>query len=402
MERKLQKSKWLGLIPVAFLLAMLLSLSALAAPRAVTGLKQTGDSTSSVQVEWDAVTGTRIRYQVAWSDNQTNWATSTSYSPRAYISNLSSGKTYYVKVAVIEDDVLGDYSNVIQVVTRPGMINSGTVEQSDAKTNAISLQWPAVTGATGYRVYDYVNGTSGQERGVATGNGITISGLSPETEYTFLIVPERANGSYTAANTYGVIARATTLSTGVTGIDLSSGSYKSKTVSMRWDGKSNVDGYEIQLYNYKGKKKVGKKIEASAYSSYAQLKGVKPNSFYQVKIRSYVMTSAGKKYSAWTTAYTNTQPQVKVRKSGSAISLSWKKVQGATNYTIYGRKGRSNDRDTFKKLGQTKSVKYTVKKIKKQKIKKKGTYSFFVVADRKVKGKTYSSAVGYSFTITLR
>ncbi len=402
MKRKLQRKKWLAFVPVVFVLAMLLGLSALAAPRTVTGLKQTADSASSVQVNWDAVTGERIRYQVAWSDDQINWATKDTYSPSAYISNLSAGKSYYVKVAVMENGALGAYSNVLEVVTRPDMMKAGSVEQSDAKTNAITLQWPAVSGATAYRVYDYVNGSAGQERAVANSNAVTIGGLNPETEYTYLIVPERTAAGYTAAYTYGVVARGTTLSAGVTGIDVSSGSYRSKTVSMRWAGKDHVDGYEIQLYNAKGKKKVGKKIQANAYSSYAQLKGVKPNAFYQVKIRSYVMTSTGKKYSAWTTAYTNTQPKVNLKKSGRSVSLSWKKVEGATNYTIYGRKGRSSDRDTFKKIGQTKKTKFNVKKIKKQKIQKKGTYSFFVVANKKVKGKTYQSAVGYSFTITMR
>ena len=402
MERKLQQKKWLALVPVAFVLALLLGLSALAAPRAVTGLRQTSDTASSIEVKWDAVTGERIRYQVAWSADQINWSTKDTYSPTAYISNLSAGKSYYVKVAAMENGALGAYSSVLEVVTRPDMMKSGSVEQTDAKTNAMTLQWPAVSGATTYRVYDYVNGTSGQQRAAATSNTVTIGGLNPETEYTYLIVPERAAGGYTAAYTYGVIARGTTLSTGVTGIDLSSGSYRSKTVSMRWAGKDHVDGYEIQLYNAKGKKKVGKKIQASAYSSYAQLKGVKPNAFYQVKIRSYVMTSTGKKYSAWTTAYTNNQPKVNLKKSGSAIALSWKKVEGATKYTIYGRKGRSTDRDTFKKIGQTKATKFNVKKIKKQKIQKKGTYSFFVVANKKVKGKTYQSAVGYSFRIEMR
>ena len=68
---------------------------------------------------------------------------------------------------------------------------------------------------------------------------------------------------------------------------------------------------------------------------------------------------------------------LKAKVSGrKAIKLSWTKADNATKYVLYGaRCGKS-----YKKLTSLKSNTYTVKKIKKQKLKAHKTYKFYVVA----------------------
>lgn len=393
------KSKWkqfLGGAAIVFVFTLLLGITAFAAPGKVTGLHQTDAYASSAYFSWNAVVGNNIRYQVEWSDNKVTWATVTtnSSSPKNGISGCSQGAVYYVRVAAREgyNGELGPWSDILEVVTRPESINTSTLQQTNASTSSVTIQWGAVPGVTGYRIYDYSSGSVGAQRSVVTGTSVTISGLQPDTVYYFAVKLEKSSASFTAVET-GVYIKTRTLADKVT--DIEAQRVTKKSVALRFTRKNNADGYQIQVYDNKGKKKVGKLLDTT--SSYVTLNKIQASSFYQVKIRSYINISSGKKYSEWVTYHTANQQEVKLKRSGNSIKLSWKKVKGATNYTVYGKKGKSGQRKDYKKLGTVKSTNYTVSKIGKAKLKKGPTYRFFVVANKKVKGKTYESVVSYNY-----
>ena len=60
------------------------------------------------------------------------------------------------------------------------------------------------------------------------------------------------------------------------------------------------------------------------------------------------------------------------------VELNWNKVPNAKKYVIYGNACGKNNK--YKKIATTKSLKYTVKKIGKKKLKKNSSYKFYVVA----------------------
>lgn len=398
------ESKWkkfLGVAALTFVFTLLLGITAFAAPGKVTGLRQTDAYASSAYFSWNAVVGNNIRYQVEWSDNKVTWATVTTNgsSPKNGISGCSQGAVYYVRVAAKEgyDGELGPWSDILEVVTKPEAVNTSSLKQVNASTSSVTIQWGAVPGATQYRIYDYGSGSVGAQRAAVTGTSVTISGLQPDTLYYFAVIPEKSSASFTATAS-GYYLRTKTVADKVTDIEAQYATKKS--VGLRFTRKNNADGYQIQVYDNKGKKKVGKLLDTS--SSYVTLNKIQASSFYQVKIRSYINISSGKKYSEWVTYHTANQQEVKLKRSGTSMKLSWKKVTGATNYTIYGKKGKSSgQRKDYKKLGTVKSTKYTATKIGKAKLKKGTTYRFFVVANKKVKGKTYQSVVAYNYWGTL-
>ncbi len=82
------------------------------------------------------------------------------------------------------------------------------------------------------------------------------------------------------------------------------------------------------------------------------------------------------------------QPKVGLKKSGKKLKITWKKVSGAKNYTVYMSTSKTGG---YKKLTTTKKRAYTAKKIQKKKLNKKKTYYVYVVANRKEGKKTYKS-----------
>ena len=77
-------------------------------------------------------------------------------------------------------------------------------------------------------------------------------------------------------------------------------------------------------------------------------------------------------------------PSIKVTAGSKKAVVKWSAVRGAKNYTVYYSTSKNSG---YKKAGTTSGKAYTVKKLKPGK-----TYYFKVVANKKVGGKTYTSA----------
>lgn len=97
-----------------------------AAPPEVKGFRQTSASKSSVSLKWDALTENDIEYKVQLcSDNRFVSGVKEKierYNPDSWFSELSSGKTYYVRVAAYyekDEDNPGPWTAPLAVVTVP-------------------------------------------------------------------------------------------------------------------------------------------------------------------------------------------------------------------------------------------------------------------------------------------
>ena len=145
------------------------------------------------------------------------------------------------------------------------------------------------------------------------------------------------------------------------------------------------DGYVYELYTYKKKKVSSGNLSSISYNT---LKNIK-NQFYKLRVKAYVTINNKNYYGAWSD-YTvfALQPKVGLKKSGKKLKITWKKVSGAKNYTVYMSTSKTGG---YKKLTTTKKRAYTAKKFKKKKLNKKKTYYVYVVANRKEGKKTYKS-----------
>ena len=77
-------------------------------PSPITELKQIDDSSTSVEVSWSCLGGSDTRYKVEVSEQPSTGyivVEENAYSTSEYITGLSAGKTYYVRVTpFVEDD----------------------------------------------------------------------------------------------------------------------------------------------------------------------------------------------------------------------------------------------------------------------------------------------------------
>lgn len=149
------------------------------------------------------------------------------------------------------------------------------------------------------------------------------------------------------------------------------------SVKLTYKAGANAEVYEI----YQLKSGSYKKIATTSNLSYT-VKKLKAGTVYKFKVVSVneTKTSAGKVIS------TATQPKKAVIKKISVknrkVTLSWKKVKGATGYEIY----RSTDGKTFELVKDTAKLTYTSKRMKK------GNYIYKVRAYIKVgKNKIYGA-----------
>lgn len=404
MNLKVKQYKRAGsMIVLGFLLAMLFSISALAAPGAPSGLKQASASERSVKVVWNEVMGSSIRYEVQYSQDNRNWYSIgyTTSNPEISKSGLTPGMTYYFRARAYENkypnDIYGPWSASTTVVTTPVQIPYQKVIQTNAGTTSVTLQWDKSEGATGYNVYRV---ESSQEIlvGKTASNTYVINNLKAGSTYKYKVYPERSAGGYTAAASYGTtVSDVKTVPANVKNIITDYGYKNIKKASVQWERAENANGYEIALHTLKNKKIGSTKVLNYNTNSYT-FSNIKKE-FYKVKVRAYIQLKTGKKYSSWSTSYIAIQPEVEGKKSGTGIKASWDKINGATNYTVYISNKRSSG---YKKVTTTKSTKTMIKKYGSSKLRKGRTYYIYVVANKKVGNKTYRSSDNYTYQVRFR
>lgn len=128
------------------------------------------------------------------------------------------------------------------------------------------------------------------------------------------------------------------------------------SVKLTYNAGKNAEVYEI--YQLKGA--TYKKIATTTQTTYT-VKNLKAGTTYKFKVVSVNETkfSAGRKI---TTATQSKAPVIrKISAKKNKVTLSWKKVKGATGYEIY----RSTDGETYKLVKDVSTLKYTTGRLKK-------------------------------------
>lgn len=159
-----------------------------------------------------------------------------------------------------------------------------------------------------------------------------------------------------------------------------------------------ADGFEIKIKDVKGKtKKTFKELYNFGYADeYFKAPSSCRNKGMQYSVRGYIKLDNGKKiYGDSVTKVVIPQAKItKVRSSGKNYKVTWKKVSGASSYTIY---RTSNKGKSYKKV-KTVSKNTTSYSVKKSYMKysKSRKYGIVVVANKvKVGKKRYNSTKSY-------
>ena len=386
-------SKKISVITLAALFSLLFAMTAFGATGKVTGLKQEKASTTTVSIAWDNYLGTNVKSIIETSsDNQTFTRTDSSYSASdlLYVKAL---KPVYVRVKAVSttsENTVYAISDSIQVASVPADVKD--LRQTTATTSSITISWTASEGATSYEIVRFVNNNE-YVVGSTTSTTYTVDGFNNKLKNdTYVGVrPVRTVNGFSAKTTgfynteYLSPYKINLVPEKVQGLAITNYYNSLKEVTFGFTQPEYHDGYVYELYTYKKKKVSSGNLSSISYNT---LKNIK-NQFYKLRVRAYVTIDNKNYYGAWSD-YTvfALQPKVGLKKSGKKLKITWKKVSGAKNYTVYMSTSKTGG---YKKLTTTKKRAYTAKKFKKKKLNKKKTYYVYVVANRKEGKKTYKS-----------
>jgi chitinase len=162
-----------------------------AAPATPTGLAASGTTSSSTNLNWNAVTppaGCSVSYKVLQNGATIASPTTTSDA----VTGLTPSTTYSFTVEATDAAGTSAASSAVNVTTlasscttKPstptGLAASGT---TDSSTN---LSWNSVTAPSGCTITNYTVLQNGSAIGTATGTSYTPSNLSPSTTYNFTV-----------------------------------------------------------------------------------------------------------------------------------------------------------------------------------------------------------------------
>ena len=376
-----------AMVAFAAVLAMsLMLLPSVKADAAVTVLaapkdaKQTISTETAVRVSWSAVPGATAYVYSYSSDNKTytGEALTGNGGKDNFINvagaNWAAGNTYYVKVRAFDGT---KYSEAVVATVATAPKAPATMTQVAADNTSATVSWAASTGATGYLIRFGATQATAKDIQVVKTTSVKLTGLSADSAYYLAVYPIRqVTTSFYASENCVENPRVLTTAPAVTGLKLASWDVKSNIVTLQWNNTAKYEnGYQIEIYKADNKLvKTYNIYGRRAKSKTFILKSVK-NTPFQYRVRTYTFMNGEKQYGAWSDlAYAIPQANVSAAKvSDNAVKLSWTKVPGAKNYTVY---RATKEGGKFKKVATTKKAAYTVKNLKTYK-----DYYFYVKAN---------------------
>ena len=241
-------------------------------------------------------------------------------------------------------------------------------------------------GTTEYPVYWESENDSVVKVSSGMGSKITVTGVKAGSAD---ITATTARGDVTA------ICRVTVKKMDAPGsFRASSAAYNQIKVS--WNGVSGAAGYEVFYSTSKSGSYTKKATLKSSVRSYT-FTGLTTGKTYYFKVRGYKVESDSTRYAGDYTAVKSAIPTLskqsafKVKAGKKSFTASWKKVSGASGYTVYYSTKKSSGFKSKTVNGSSK-VKYTVKSLKKGKTYYVKARAYRTVSGKKVYG-PYTSLV---------
>lgn len=298
------------------------------------------------------------------------------------IDGMNARETY---IYLVVKDAAGNESDLLKVPVDLYKMNAPAI--TGAKGIAykkIQITWQTNPDAAGYRIYRKKAGGSYSAIAVISNSNVgsyVDSTAQPGVSYTYTVQSYRSIEGSKYYSDYGnTYCTAVTWYPGETQLkSVKATDYSSVTI--RWKRQSEVTGFYIY-----------RKVGSGSYSKIAMVTGADQNTYIDKKapcgtkctymVRAYRKNGSTSYMGYYSDSASATpklsKPDLFVRLYGYKANLTWDKVNGATGYEIYMKKGNGN---------------YTrIQNVKKITLKQNTTYAFKVRAYRIVKGKkVYSS-----------
>lgn len=364
-------------------------------PKAVTSLKSSSVTSSSVKLTWAKVTGASSYQVYIYSSSKGEWVKkATVKTNSATVSGLTAATSYKFKVRACKDGdkaLYGSYSSNITVNTKPAKVTSVSVKTTETSG---TISWKKVAKAKGYQVYLY---SSSKEEWVkkatVSTNSYKLTGLTGATSYKIKI---RAYTTVSDKNIYGDYSSNVSFCTKPAKVTSVSVKSEETSGTISWKKVSKAKGYEVYLYSASKEEWIKK---ATVSTNSYKLTGLTGATSYKIKVRAYT-TASDKKiygdYSSNVSFYTKPAKvtSVSVKAAETSGAISWKKVSKATGYQVYLYSSSTNE---WVKKATVSTNSYTLTGLSKLKDYKIKVRAYVKTSSSTVCG-AYSDVKGFSTT----
>jgi subtilase family serine protease len=275
------------------------------APAAPASASAAAGSSSSVTVTWSTSTGA-TGYDLYEVENGKDVLISTyaAGTTSAVVNGLSASTSYTFQVAAYNSG--GTSGAVSAQVTTPAAAVTVTAPQSfkvsATSSTTATLSWQAVSGATGYQVYQW-NGSVGVLIGnlPAGSSSLNVSGLAAGSTQYFYVSAYNATSSASTAWVSVVMPAAATTST-LTAPVLTATATSNTTGRLSWTASPGATGYDI--YYMKGGQTASLGSVGGGTTA-VSISGMAPGTTYEFLVLAYNSTSqASSKWTMLTTSGT--------------------------------------------------------------------------------------------------
>ena len=338
-----------------------------------------GDAQATVT--WDKVDGATnyIVYTYTAAEGYKNRGTTTGTSK--VVTGLTNGTRYAFLVKAYVNGAYSTFTTADFVYATPVASNKPTNVKVTAGDSQATVTWNKVNGATNYIVYTYTAAEGYKNRGTTTGTSKVVTGLTNGTRYAFL-VKAYVNGAYNAFTAADFVYATPVASNKPTNVKVTAGDSQA---TVTWNKVNGATNYIVYTYTAAE----GYKNRGTTTGTSKVVTGLTNGTRYAFLVKAYVngaynaFTAADFVY-ATPVAAANKPTNVKVTAGDSQATVTWNKVNGATNYIVYtytaaeGYKNRGTTTGTSKVVtGLTNGTRYAF--LVKAYVN--GAYNAFTAAD---------------------
>ena len=333
------------------------TLPAFAALGTVKNLKVAALTANSVTLKWSKVSGA-TGYEVQQATGSGWQSAAVTQKNAAKLTGLRLGTTYRYRVRAYQSGSgvrYGAASSAVSVTAAP------TVRKlkASAKTSySVTLKWSKVSGASGYRLQQYVNKQWVNVLKSTKKTSYTVKKLAPNINYQFRVCAYQSGvfGAYQTLSVRTALLEKPTMLKAVKVNDTG--------LTLEWQKVTTAKKYFIYRVGPNTQKKIGQTTTTSF-----KLTKLKPATDYMYAVRART-TVNDRNYDSPFSSYLSvrTAPKqatglVAAGITDSAVNLSYSKVSGAEGYEIW----KYNDATLkWEYIGASETTRYTVSDLSPQ------------------------------------
>lgn len=274
-----------------------------------------------------------------------------------------------------DDDILGkDGISAELAEAAPNVTVSNFVQtEQGTTTNSIGMSWDPVENAIGYYIYDGNITDVKYPTYKSTTNSYVVENPTAGW-HKYIVLAVGTDGEYLFSlgySNYVEMKAASAVPNDIFGFD--SGYNNNGELIVIWNEQADCDAYEVVAYDKNGIAVDQKEVAPFSYSQNAVKLNCPTGQLYQVRVRAINKNWNGEILCGnWSSVkYICIPKKFKSKLKSSAsktVITSWKKVNGASSYILYGSTKEKSGFKVIKKLSN-KKTKVTYTKIKGKKFK---------------------------------